>query len=69
MVVLRKLFHIDASTPFGKSIFIKAWVGASLLYFILTGRSVTGVLNLQVGFPIDCLFNMTTLEVATYRSK
>ena len=48
-----ELIPQDAPTPLGKPVILTHYVDANLYHCMLTGRSVTGILHLINGTPID----------------
>ena len=60
----------DAPEPLGKPVILTHYVDANLYHCMLTGRSVTGILHLINGTPIDAFSKkQSTVETATYGSK
>ncbi|CAJ1931198.1 unnamed protein product [Cylindrotheca closterium] len=60
----------DAPTPLGLAVILTQYVDASLYHCMLTGRSVTGILHLINGTPIDAFSKkQSTVETATYGSE
>ena len=61
---------IDAPKPLGKPVILTHYVDANLYHCMLTGRSVTGILHLLNGTPIDSFSKkQSTVETATYGSE
>ena len=57
----------DAPPPKGKFVILTHYVDANLMYYILTGRSVTGIIHLLNGTSIDAFSKkQATVEAATY---
>ena len=55
--------------PLGKQVTLTHYVDANLFHDALTGRSVTGILHLANGTPIDWFSKkQATVETATYGS-
>jgi hypothetical protein len=60
----------DIPTPLGKFVTITHYVDANLFHCMLTGRSVTGILDLVNQTPIDWFSKkQATVETATYGSE
>ena len=60
----------DAPKPMGKPVILTHYVDANLYHCMLTGRSVTGILHLINGTPIDAFSKkQSTVETATYGSE
>ncbi|CAJ1940628.1 unnamed protein product [Cylindrotheca closterium] len=65
-----KQIPADAPTPLGKPVILTHYVDANLFHCMLTGRSVTGILHLINGTPIDAFSKkQPTVETATYGSE
>jgi hypothetical protein len=59
-----------APPPLGKQVILTHYVNANLYHNVLTGRSVTGILHLINGTPIDWYSKkQATVETATYVSE
>ena len=59
-----------APPPLGKQVILTHYVDANLYHNVMTGRSVTGVLHLINGTPIDWYSKkQATVETATYGSE
>jgi hypothetical protein len=60
----------NAPEPLGRPVVLTHYVDANLYHNVLTGRSVTGVLHLINGTPIDWFSKkQATVETATYGSE
>ena len=60
----------DAPTPKGKFVTTTSYVDANLMHCMVTGKSVTGILHLINGMPIDWYSKkQATVETATYGSE
>jgi transposase InsO family protein len=60
----------DAPRSLGKPVILTHYVDANLFHCMLTGRSVTGILHLINGTPIDAFSKkQSTVETATYGSE
>ena len=60
----------DAPPPKGKFVTLTHYVDANLMYCILTGRSITDIIHLLNGTPIDSFSKkQATVETATYGSE
>ena len=60
----------DAPLPLGKCVILTHYVDANLYHCMLTGRSVTGIIHLINGTPIDAFSKkQSTVETATYGSE
>jgi hypothetical protein len=65
-----KILPTDAPTPLGKYVTVTHYFDANLYHDMLTGGSVTGLLNLQNKTPIDWYSKkQATVETATCRSR
>ena len=60
----------DIPTPLGKPVILSTYLDANLYHDYITGRSVTGILQLVNSIPIDWLSkHLATVEMATYGSE
>ena len=60
----------DAPTPLGLPVVLTHYVDANLYHCMLTGRSVTGIIHMLNGTPIDAFSKkQATVETATYGSE
>ena len=60
----------DAPEPLGNYVRITHYVDANLYHDYITGRSVTGIIDLLNGFPVDWYCKkQATVETATYGSE
>ena len=60
----------DIPEPRGKPVILTHYVDANLYHCMLTGRSVTGIIHLINGTPIDAYSKkQSTVETATYGSE
>jgi hypothetical protein len=67
---LHEMLPNDAPEPLGHFVRITHYVDANLYHDFLTGRSVTGILDLLNGTPIDWYSKkQATMETATYGSE
>ena len=67
---VKELIPEDMPTPLGKEVVTTTYVDANLYHDLITGRSVTGVLHLVNGTPIDWYSKrQATVETATYGSE
>jgi hypothetical protein len=67
---VEELIPHDAPKPLGKYVRMTSYVDANLYHDYLTGRSVTGILDLLNGTPIDWYCKkQATVETATYGSE
>jgi len=61
---------LDAPKPLGLPVVLTHYVDANLYHDMLTGRSVTGIIHLMNGTPIDSYSKkQATVETATYGSE
>ena len=66
----RELLPHEAPPPLGKPVILTHYVDANLFHDVLTGRSVTGILHLVNGTPVDAYSKkQATVETATYGSE
>jgi hypothetical protein len=67
---VREDIPADAPEPLGKYVRLTHYVDANLYHDYITGRSVTGILDLLNGTPIDWFSKkQATVETATYGSE
>ena len=67
---LQELVPENAPPPLGKPVVLTHYVDANLFHDMLTGRSVTGIIHLMNGTPIDWYTKkQATVETATYGSE
>ena len=60
----------DAPVPLGLPVILTHYVDANLYHCLLTGRSVTGIIHMINGTPIDAFTKkQSTVETATYGSE
>src|SRR5210317_2582033 len=60
----------DALTPLGLPVILTHYVDANLYHCMLTGGSVTGIIHMINGTPIDAFSKkQSTVETATYGSE
>jgi len=60
----------DAPLPRGKPVILTHYVDANLYHCMLTGRSVTGIIHMINGTPIEAFTKkQSTVETATYGSE
>src|SRR5687767_9646579 len=64
------MFPEEAPKPQGNPITLTHYVGANLFHNALIGHSVTGILHMMNGIPIDWFSKkQATVETATYGSE
>ena len=67
---VKELLPKDAPKPLGHWVLLTHYVDANLFHDVITGRSVTGILDLVNGTPIDWYSKkQATIETATYGSE
>jgi hypothetical protein len=66
----REIVPEDAFELLGKPVKLISYVDANLFHNVATGRSVTGILHMVNGTPLDWYSKkQSTVETATYRSE
>ena len=66
---VKELIPTDAPNPYGKYVTSVHYVDANLMYCLLTGRSITGILTYLNKTPIDSFSKkQSKVETATYSS-
>ncbi|MEM6745039.1 MAG: Ty1/Copia family ribonuclease HI, partial [Pseudomonadota bacterium] len=66
----REAIPPDAPKPLGLAVILTHFVDANLYHCMLTGRSVTGIIHMINGTPIDFFSKkQSTVETATYGSE
>ena len=67
---IRDRIPVEAPEPLGKPVVTVSFVDANLYYCKLTGRSVTGILDMVNGTPVGWYSKrQSTVETATYGSE
>jgi hypothetical protein len=67
---VKEIIPKDAPEPLGNDVVLTTYVDANLYHDLVTGRSVTGILHLFNGTPIDWYSKrQATVETATYGSE